>query len=219
MILLSDGYIANSSEPWLLPDVQALPDLKPTFRTDPEGFLPYERDERTLARPWALPGTPGLEHRVGGIEKEDRTGAISYDPINHERMVHLRAEKVARIADAIPDLEVAGDPAGGRLLILGWGSSRGAVTAAVNELREVGYPVSRAHLRHLSPFPKNLGDVLSRFETVLVPEMNLGQLALLLRARYLKNVVTYSKAQGKPITRQNVIDRAREILEARAHVY
>ncbi len=219
VILLSDGYIANSSEPWLLPDVQALPDLKPTFRTDPEGFLPYERDERTLARPWALPGTPGLEHRVGGIEKEDGTGAISYDPINHERMVHLRAEKVARIADAIPDLEVAGDPAGGRLLILGWGSSRGAVTAAVNELREVGYPVSRAHLRHLSPFPKNLGDVLSRFETVLVPEMNLGQLALLLRARYLKDVVTYSKAQGKPITRQNVIDRAREILEARAHVY
>ncbi len=219
VIVLSDGYIANSSEPWLLPDAKALPDLTPTFRTDPEGFLPYARDERTLARPWALPGTPGLEHRVGGLEKEDGIGNISYDPINHERMVHLRAEKIARIADEIPDLEVVGDPAGGRLLILGWGSSRGAVAAAVNKLREMGHPVSRAHLRHLSPFPKNLGDVLARFETVLVPEMNLGQLALLLRARYLKDVVTYSKVQGKPFTRQNIIDKAREILEAKADVH
>ncbi len=212
VILLSDGYIANSSEPWLLPDVRALPDLRPSFRTDPEGFLPYDRDERTLARPWALPGTPGLEHRIGGLEKQDRSGHVSYDPLNHERMVHLRAEKVARVADEIPDLEVFGDPAGGRVLVLGWGSTRGAITGAVNALREMGHSVSRAHLRYLNPFPRNLGRVLSRFETVLVPEMNLGQLALLLRARYLRDIVTYSKVQGKPFTRQNIIDKVLEIL-------
>ncbi len=213
VVLLSDGYIANSSEPWLLPDVATLPDLRPTFATNPEGFLPYLRDEATLARPWAVPGTPGLEHRVGGIEKADRTGNISYDPQNHEKMVRLRAEKVARIANEIPDLEVHGDPGGGPLLILGWGSTQGAITGAVEMLRADGHKASRAHLRFLNPFPKNLGEVLARFDTVLVPEMNLGQLALLLRAKYLKPVVTYSKVQGKPFTRQNILDRARQILE------
>lgn len=217
VVLLSDGYIANSSEPWLLPDVASLPDLRPTFATDPEGFLPYLRDERTLARPWAVPGTPGLEHRVGGLEKADRTGNISYDPQNHEKMVRLRTEKVARIANEIPDLEVHGDPAGGPLLILGWGSTQGAITGAVEQLRADGYRVSRAHLRHLNPFPKNLGDVLARFDTVLVPEMNMGQLALLLRAKYLTPIVGYSKVQGKPFTRQNIVDRARQILEGSRH--
>ncbi|HEX7124524.1 MAG TPA: 2-oxoacid:acceptor oxidoreductase subunit alpha [Thermodesulfobacteriota bacterium] len=214
VVLLSDGYLANSSEPWLLPDLERLPDLRPTFASDPKGFLPYLRDETTLARPWAIPGTPGLEHRVGGLEKADRTGNISYDPRNHETMVSLRAEKVERIASEIPDIEVHGDPGGGPLLVLGWGSTRGAVTGAVEALRADGYRVSRAHLRYLNPFPRNLGDVLGRFETVLVPEMNMGQLAMLLRAKYLKPIVGYSKVQGKPFTRQNIADRARQILEA-----
>jgi 2-oxoglutarate ferredoxin oxidoreductase subunit alpha len=214
VVLLSDGYIANSSEPWLLPDLSRLPDLRPTFASDPEGFLPYLRDEATLARPWAIPGTPGLEHRVGGLEKADRTGNISYDPLNHEKMVRLRAEKVARIAAEIPDIEVYGEPGGGPLLILGWGSTQGAITGAVEMLRADGLKVSRAHLRHLNPFPRNLGDVLGRFETVLVPEMNMGQLAMLLRAKYLAPVAGYSKVQGKPFTRQNIVDRARQILEA-----
>jgi 2-oxoglutarate/2-oxoacid ferredoxin oxidoreductase subunit alpha len=213
VVLLSDGYIANSSEPWLLPAVDDLPDLRPRFETNPVGFLPYLRDPETLARPWAIPGTPGLEHRIGGLEKADRTGHISYDPENHERMTRLRAEKVARIAREIPDVEVHGDPGGGPLLVLGWGSTRGAITGAVERLRAEGLPVSRAHLRHLNPFPKNLGEVLARFDTVLVPEMNLGQLALLLRARYLKDVVTFGKVQGKPFTRQEIVDRARAILE------
>ncbi|HEY8370421.1 MAG TPA: 2-oxoacid:acceptor oxidoreductase subunit alpha, partial [Thermodesulfobacteriota bacterium] len=214
VVLLSDGYLANSSEPWLLPDLERLPDLRPTFASDPKGFLPYLRDETTLARPWAIPGTPGLEHRVGGLEKADRTGNISYDPRNHETMVRLRAEKVERIASEIPDVEVHGDPGGGPLLILGWGSTRGAITGAVEALRAEGYRVSRAHLRHLNPFPRNLGDVLGRFETVLVPEMNMGQLAMLLRAKYLKPIVGYSKVQGKPFTRKDIVDRARQILEA-----
>jgi 2-oxoglutarate ferredoxin oxidoreductase subunit alpha len=213
VVLLSDGYIANGSEPWKLPNVEDLPDLRIDFRTDPEGFQPYERDPGTLARPWAIPGTPGLEHRIGGLEKENVTGNVSYDPVNHENMVHLRAEKVARIAREIPDLQVFGDPDGGDLLVLGWGSTSGAVTGAVNSARRRGLSVSRAHLRHLNPFPSNLGDVLARFDRVLVPEMNLGQLALLLRARYLKDVVTLSKVQGKPFSRQEILDKIQSILE------
>src|SRR4051794_11591412 len=160
VILLSDGYIANGSEPWKLPEVESLPDLRVEFRTDPTGFHPYERDPETLSRPWAIPGTPGLEHRIGGLEKENVTGNVSYDPMNHETMVHLRAEKVERIARELPDLEVFGDPGGGPLLVLGWGSTAGAVTGAVNAARRKGLRVSRAHLRHLNPFPSNLGDVL-----------------------------------------------------------
>jgi len=216
--ILSDGYIANGSEPWKLPKAEDLADLRIEFRTDPEGFAPYQRDPGTLARPWAIPGTPGLEHRIGGLEKEDVTGNVSYDPQNHERMVHLRAEKVERIAQDIPPLEVVGDPAG-ELLVLGWGSTAGAVTGAVNSARSLGLRVSRAHLRHLNPFPSNLGEVLSRFEKVLIPEMNLGQLALLIRARYLKDVISLSKVQGQPFTRQEILTKIQQILEPSSHVH
>jgi 2-oxoglutarate ferredoxin oxidoreductase subunit alpha len=178
------------------------------FRRDPEGFLPYLRDPQTLARPWAIPGTPGLEHRIGGLEKQDGSGNVSYDPHNHDHMVRLRAEKVARIAREIPDLEVHGDPEG-ELLVLGWGSTLGAITGAVNIARKEGLSVSRAHLRYLNPFPANLGDVLRRFRRVVVPEMNLGQLALLLRARYLVDVESVTKVQGKPFMRQEILDVVR----------
>ena len=218
VVLLSDGYIANGSEPWKLPNVEDLPDLRIDFRTDPEGFQPYERDPETLSRPWAIPGTPGLEHRIGGLEKENVTGNVSYDPVNHENMIHLRAEKVERIAREIPDLQVFGDPDGGELLVLGWGSTGGAVTGAVNAARRKGLAVSRAHLRHLNPFPSNLGDVLARFNHVLLPEMNLGQLAMLLRARYLKDVITLSKVQGKPFSRQEILEKIQSILESN-HVH
>jgi 2-oxoglutarate ferredoxin oxidoreductase subunit alpha len=213
VVLLSDGYIANGSEPWKLPDLADLPRLPVEFRTDAADFAPYARDPRTLARPWALPGTPGLEHRIGGLEKEDVTGNVSYDPLNHERMGRLRAEKVARIAERIPDLEVAGDPRGGDLLVLGWGSTAGAITGAVEAARREGLPVSRAHLRHLNPFPKNLGDVLARFARVLVPEMNSGQLAFLLQGRYLKEIISHTKVQGKPFFRAEILARVRELME------
>jgi 2-oxoglutarate ferredoxin oxidoreductase subunit alpha len=216
--ILSDGYIANGSEPWKLPQVENLPDLRMEFRTNPEGFKAYERDPETLARPWAIPGTPGLEHRIGGIEKEEVTGNVSYDPMNHERMVKLRAEKVARIASDIPPIEVVGGESG-ELLVLGWGSTSGSITGAVNVAHKMGLRVSRAHLRYLNPFPANLGEVLSRFDKVLVPEMNLGQLALLLRARYLKDVITYSKVQGQPFHRQEIFQKIQEILELNAHVH
>ena len=218
VVILSDGYIANGSEPWKLPNAESLPDLRMEFRTNPEGFKPYERDPQTLARPWAVPGTPGLEHRIGGIEKEEVTGNVSYDAMNHERMVHLRAEKVARIANDIPPLEVHGGSSG-ELLVLGWGSTSGAVTGAVNSAERMGLRVSRAHLRYVNPFPANLGEVLSRFDKVLVPEMNLGQLALLLRARYLKDILSYTKVQGKPFTRQEIFQRIQEILELNANVH
>jgi 2-oxoglutarate ferredoxin oxidoreductase subunit alpha len=209
VVLLSDGYIANGSEPWRLPQVEDLPDLRVEFRTDSEGFLPYERDEETLARPWAIPGTPGLEHRVGGLEKQDRTGNVSYDAKNHDFMVRIRAEKVARVAREIPPLEVHGSPEGGRLLVIGWGSTLGAITGAVNQARTDGLDVSRVHLRHLNPLPLDLPDIMARFERVLLPEMNLGQLAMLLRASTLYPVESYTKVQGKPFTRQEILDKIR----------
>ncbi|MCB9378943.1 MAG: 2-oxoacid:acceptor oxidoreductase subunit alpha [Holophagales bacterium] len=216
VVLLSDGYLANGSEPWRLPDVASLPELPVEFASKPEGFAPYRRDPETLARPWALPGTPGLEHRVGGLEKQDGSGNVSYDPANHAHMIWTRAEKVARVAADVPDLEVHGEPEGGELLVLGWGSTAGAITGAVNLARREGLRVSRAHLHHLSPFPSNLGDVLARFEKVLVPELNLGQLAFLLQGRFLKRVISYPKVEGKPFFRNEVLDRIREILgEAR----
>lgn len=217
VVFMSDGYIANGSEPWKLPDLSLLPDLAVEFRSDPEGFLPYLRDPETLARPWAIPGTPGLEHRIGGLEKEDVTGNVSYDPKNHDHMVRLRAEKVARIARDIPPLEVHGDQEG-ELLVLGWGSTAGAITGAVNVARRQGLPVSRAHLRHLNPFPANLDAVVARFAKVLVPEMNLGQLALLVRARTLKDVQSYTKVEGQPFARQEIETKIREILGATSHV-
>ena len=197
VILLSDGYLANGAEPWRIPSVEDLPEMKVRFRTDPEGFRPYEREPHTLARPWALPGTPGLEHRVGGLEKADGTGNISYDPLNHERMVHLRAQKVEAIAADVPDVVPAGDP-DGDLLIVGWGSTYGSITAALRAAREKGRRVGHVHLRHLNPLPRNLGEVLKRYRKVLVPELNLGQLHWILRAKYLVDTVSYAKVQGKP---------------------
>jgi 2-oxoglutarate ferredoxin oxidoreductase subunit alpha len=208
VILLSDGYLANGSEPWLIPDVASLPDLKQDFsfaRPDDwrgeDGtidFRPFQRDPQTLARPWAVPGTPGLEHRIGGIEKADVTGDISYDPDNHDLMVRLRQAKIDGIAADIPPLEVddPGDEA--RVLVLGWGSTYGSIGDAVRRVRRAGQPIAQAHLRHLNPFPGNLGDVLRRYEKVLVPEINLGQLALLLRGRYLVDVISYNRVRGLP---------------------
>jgi 2-oxoglutarate ferredoxin oxidoreductase subunit alpha len=220
VVLLSDGYIANGSEPWKLPRIEDLPDLRTEFRTDPTGFMPYLRNPETLARPWAIPGTPGLEHRIGGLEKQDVTGEVNYEPGNHEHMVKLRAEKVARIANDIPDVEVFGNPNGGDLLVLGWGSTLGAITGATNEARKRGWDVSRAHLRHLNPFPKNLGDVLARFERVLIPEMNLGQLAFMIRGTYLKNVISYPKVQGKPFFRAEILAKIEALMgESKTHVH
>jgi 2-oxoglutarate ferredoxin oxidoreductase subunit alpha len=207
--LLSNAYLANGSEPWLIPDVKQLSDLTPTFAEPPADdapFLPYERDPDTLARAWALPGTPGLEHRIGGLEKEDRTGNISYDPENHDLMVRLRARKVANIAADIPDL-VLDDPDGdARVLVVGWGSTYGPIAAAVRRVRLDGGKVAQAHLHHLNPFPANTGDVLRRYEKVLVPEMNLGQLALLLRAQYLVDAVSYTKVSGQPFRSTELTD-------------
>lgn len=196
-IFLSDGYLGTGSEPWRLPALNELPEIEVNFATDPETFRPYARDPETLARPWAIPGTPGLEHRIGGLEKSDVTGNVSYDAQNHDRMVRFRAEKVARIANDIPDLEVTGEQ-DGQLLVLGWGSTHGPILSAVQRAQARGLPVSCAHLRYLNPFPYNLGDVLSRFEQVLIPEMNLGQLLMLVRARYLIDAVGLNQVTGRP---------------------
>ena len=202
VFLLSDGYLANGSEPWRVPDVDTLPELGVAFATEPNGpdgdFLPYLRDPETLARPWAVPGTPGLEHRIGGIEKADRTGVISYDPDNHDLMVRTRQAKVDGIARSLPPLEVD-DPTGdARVLVLGWGSTYGPIGAACRRVRRAGLSVAQAHLRHLNPFPADLGAVLRRYQRVVVPEMNLGQLALLLRGRYLVDVIGYNQVRGLP---------------------
>src|SRR6266540_1928975 len=188
VFLLSDAYLANGSEPWLLPDVSELPDISTEFADQPNvdgGFMPYQRDPETLAREWAIPGTPGLEHRIGGLEKEDVTGNVSYDPDNHDHMVRLRAQKVAGIAADIPELEVD-DPDGATLLVLGWGGTYGPIQSAARRLRKDGRKVAHAHLKHLNPFPRNLGDVLGSYDKVLVPEMNLGQLLKLVRAEFLE---------------------------------
>lgn len=211
VIILSDGYLGNGAEPWRLPDVPSLPRIEPKFATSPEGYRPYARDPETLARPWALPGTPGLEHRIGGLEKADGSGAVSYDPLNHERMVHLRAEKVQRIAARIKPLEVDG-PSDADLLVLGWGSSEGAIIGAVNEARRRGHRVARAHLRHLSPFPANLGEVLRSYPRILLPEMNCGQLALVIQGTFLTPVISYSKVQGKPFFRKDILAKIEEVL-------
>jgi len=210
VFFLSDGYLGNGAEPWRIPTDGELPKFEVRFRTEKEGFQPYMRDPKTLARPWAVPGTPGLEHRIGGLEKEDITGNVSYDPLNHEHMVRLRAEKIARIAADIPHVQVLGKDSG-PLLVVGWGSTYGAITSAVEELQAKGRPVSSIHLRYLNPFPANLGEVLKRFEKVLVPELNLGQLSLLIRARYLVDAIGLNKVQGKPF-RVSEITRAIEEL-------
>jgi 2-oxoglutarate ferredoxin oxidoreductase subunit alpha len=201
VILLSDTFLQNSSEPWRLPDVGDLPAIDPRFATQPnhdDGFMPYLRDEN-LARPWAIPGTPGLRHRIGGLEKEDVTGDISYDAANHERMTHLRLSKVEKVADGLPPLEVDDETGDAELLVLGWGSTFGAIKGGVRRARTAGLKVAHAHLGLLNPLPKDLGDVLQRYPRVLIPEMNLGQLAMMVRARYLVDAESYTKVQGQPI--------------------
>ncbi len=208
--LLSDAYLANGSEPWLLPEIDSLPDISTTFTTEPnagDAFLPYLRDEKTLARPWAVPGTPGLEHRVGGLEKADGSGNISYDPDNHDLMTRLRAQKVAGIAGDIPELAVDDPDGDARVLVLGWGGTYGPIAAACKRVRRGGRSIAHAHLQHLNPFPRNTGEVLRRYEKVLVPEMNLGQLLKLVRAEFLVDAVGYNRVRGVPL-------RASEIAEA-----
>jgi 2-oxoglutarate/2-oxoacid ferredoxin oxidoreductase subunit alpha len=206
---LSDAYLANGSEPWLIPDVASLPDISVDFATEPNAdgaFMPYLRDEATLARPWAVPGTPGLEHRIGGLEKADVTGNVSYDPDNHDYMVRIRAQKVANIAADIPPLEVDHQE-GAQLLVLGWGGTAGPIGAAVRRVREQGLKVSAAHLTHLNPFPRNTGEVLRSYDRVLIPEMNLGQLLRLVRAEFLVDAVGYNRVRGLPF-------RSAELAEA-----
>jgi 2-oxoglutarate/2-oxoacid ferredoxin oxidoreductase subunit alpha len=215
--LLSDGYLANGSEPWRLPDLDDLPEISADFATGPngedgEGFLPYLRDPETLARPWAIPGTPGLEHRIGGLEKEDVTGNVSYEPENHERMVRLRAAKVAGIARDIPLLE-CDDPSGdARVLVLSWGSTFAAALAGVRRVRRSGLPAAHAHLVHLNPFPLNLGEVLAGYDRVLVPEGNLGQLCKLVRAEFLVDARALSNVEGRPFRVAEVEGAIRELI-------
>jgi 2-oxoglutarate ferredoxin oxidoreductase subunit alpha len=212
VIILSDGYLANGAEPWKIPDVSQLPDIAVKFETNPEGFHPYRRDPETLARPWAIPGTAGLEHRIGGLEKQDVTGNVNYEPLNHERMVRLRAEKVAGIVQDVPDVVPAGDPSG-ELLIVAWGSTHGPVTAALKAQRAKGRRIGHVHLRHLNPMPKNLGEVLGRYDKILVPEMNMGQLVMLLRAKFLVDAQGYNKIQGKPFKQSEIEDKIEELLD------
>jgi 2-oxoglutarate ferredoxin oxidoreductase subunit alpha len=207
--LLSDAYLANGSEPWLIPDVTTLPEFPVEFAkpiAEGETFLPYARDPETLARPWAIPGTPTLEHRIGGIEKAENTGAISYDPANHDKMVRLRQAKIDGIAASIPALEVDDPTDDGELLVLGWGSTYGPIAAAVRAARANGLKVARAHLRHLNPLPSNVGEVLKRYDQVLVPEMNLGQLAMILRAKFLVDVVGYNQVRGLPFGSEDLLE-------------
>ena len=211
VIILSDGYLANGAEPWKIPDIEDLPKFPVTYETNPVGFQPYKRNPDTLARSWAIPGTPGLEHRIGGIEKQDVTGNINYEPLNHEHMVRTRAEKVAGIAQDIPEIIPEGDPSGD-LLIVAWGSTNGPITAAMNAQREKGRKIGHVHLRHLNPFPRNLGDVLKRYKKVLVPEMNMGQLVMILRAKFLVDAQSYGKIQGKPFKQSEIEDKIEELL-------
>jgi len=219
VVLLTDGYIANGAEPWLVPDAESIPQIEiphPTKAFDPEkGFQPYIRDEKTLARSWALPGTPGLEHRIGSLEKEEGSGAVSYDPENHDRMVRMRAEKVARAADVIPELGVRG-PESGDVLLLGWGGTFGAITSAGDKLRAKGRSVATAHLRHLNPFPKNIEEVLRRYETVIIPEINLGQLAMLIRSRFLIDAVSVTEIKGRMFRVGELVDRVIGIMDGGA---
>ncbi len=212
VIILSDGYLANGAEPWKIPNLDELPKFPVKFRTDPEGFLPYLRNPETLARAWAVPGTPGLEHRVGGLEKQDVTGNVNYEPLNHERMVHLRAAKVAAVVEEVPDVVPIGDP-DGDLLLLGWGSTYGAITVALRAQRAKGKRIGHVHLRHLNPLPKNLGDVLKRYKKVVVPEMNMGQLVWVLRAKYLVDAEGFNKIQGKPFKQSELEAKIEEVLQ------
>jgi 2-oxoglutarate/2-oxoacid ferredoxin oxidoreductase subunit alpha len=216
VMLLSDGYLANGSEPWRLPEVSDLPDISQEFTSEPNGedgeFLPYKRDTETLARPWAIPGTAGLEHRIGGIEKADGTGNISYDPNNHDLMVRTRAAKIAGVD--VPDLEVDDPDGDAKVLVLGWGSTYGPIAAAVRRIRRGGGKVAQTHLRHLNPLPANTGEVLKRYDKVLLPEINLGQLALLLRARYLVDVISYNRVRGLPFKAEELAGVIQDVIDS-----
>jgi len=211
VFILSEGYLANSSEPWRIPSLQDMQPIAVRHPHDPDGFQPYSRDAATLARPWSIPGIPGLEHCIGGLEKNPLTGAVSYAPEDHEEMCSLRAEKVARVADFIPELEVDG-PSEGALLVLGWGGTHGAALTAVQRARQRGFSVAHAHLRYLNPFPRNLGELLARYERVIIPELNSGQLALLIRARYLVDVISFPKLRGQSFTVAEIEARIEELL-------
>src|ERR1700691_2910427 len=214
VIILSDGYLANGAEPWKIPNVEDIPAFPVTFATEknsPNGYLPYKRNPDTLARPWAVPGTPGLEHRIGGLEKQDVTGNINYEPLNHEHIVRLRAAKVAAIVQDIPDIVPAGDDHGD-LLIVAWGSTHGAITAAVKAQRAQSRTIGPVHLRHLNPLPANLGDVIKRYKQVLVPELNMGQLLWVLRAKYLVDAIGLNKIQGRPFKQTELEHKIEELL-------
>jgi 2-oxoglutarate ferredoxin oxidoreductase subunit alpha len=219
-MLLSDGYLANGSEPWRLPDVESLPGISPSFAEAVEGeeFQPFKRDPETRARPWAVPGTPDLEHRIGGLEKADGTGNISYDADNHDLMVRLRQAKIDGIASDIPPL-VVDDPPGpdgstAKVLVLGWGSTYGAITAAVRRVRRDGGQVAQTHLRHLNPFPANIAEVLRSYDKVIVPEINLGQLALLLRGRFLVDVISYNRVRGLPFKSEELAGVIQDVIDS-----
>jgi len=219
VMLLSDGYLANGSEPWKLPDAADLPDISIEFATGPNSddgvtFLPFKRDAETLARPWAIPGTAGLEHRIGGIEKAENTGNISYDPNNHDRMVRVRQAKIDGIATDIPPLTVDDPDGEARVLVLGWGSTYGPIAAAVRRIRRSGGKVAQAHLRHLNPLPANTGEVLRAYDKVLLPEINLGQLALLLRARFLVDIISYNRVRGLPFKAEELAGVIQDVIDS-----
>ena len=212
-ILLTDGYIGNAAEPWLIPDFESFESFPVEFRTDPEGYQPFLRDEKTLARPWATPGTPGLEHRIGGLEKDFDTGHISYDSANHQRMTEIRAAKINGIADDIPLQTVEKGDDKGEMAVVGWGSTFGPINRAVSALRDEGGKVSHIHIRHIWPLPKNLGDLLEGFDQVLVPELNKGQLSTVLRSQYLTDAQTLSKVNGQPFKISEIEAAIRDRLE------
>ncbi len=218
VILLSDGYLANGSEPWRIPDTNTLPDISVPFAAaedqDQDEFEPFRRDPQTLARPWAVPGTKGLEHRIGGIEKADGAGTISYDPDNHDRMVRLRQAKIDGIAADIPPLKIDDPNGAAKVLVLGWGSTFGSIGAAARRVRNAGQQVATAHLRHLNPFPANLGEILHKYDKVLVPEINLGQLALLLRGKYLVDVISYNRVRGLPFRAAELAEVIKDVISS-----
>jgi 2-oxoglutarate ferredoxin oxidoreductase subunit alpha len=210
VICLTDGYLGNGSEPWLIPNFESLPAIPTNIPTNPVGFFPYSRNNYTLSRPWAIPGTPGLEHRIGGLEKKELIGTVNYEPLNHERMIHLRAEKINRIAYEIPDAYIEGDPEG-NILVVGWGSTYGAIKTAVQQLRIKGKSISHLHLRYLNPLQKNLGNLLSRFKTIIIPELNLGQLIKILQSAYPIRAIGINKVQGLPFRAEEIEKKIEEL--------
>jgi 2-oxoglutarate ferredoxin oxidoreductase subunit alpha len=217
VIVLSDGYLANGAEPWRIPKVEDIPSIPVHFADNPDGFMPYKRDPQTLARPWAVPGTPGLEHRIGGLEKQDGTGNVNYEPLNHENMVRIRAAKVAAIVQDVPNVLPEGDPEGD-LLVVSWGSTAGSITAAVKAARAEGRRIGHLHLRYLNPLPANVGDVLKHYKRVLVPELNMGQLLWILRAKFLVDAVGLNKIQGRPFKQAELEQKFDEMLAIQENI-